>query len=583
MNAMRASTQLVLTVAVALTAVVPAAYAQQSWPPADPLRGVVWTPPAGIADATADLAEMYAIGVTAVRVPGPARGPILTMADSLGVAVFQDLDVANVPAARLEQREDRLSARLEELLDQSVGHASAAFFGLGEGVDTSDPRACPILARLTATVKRRLPFARTYYVTHFVEDDACGGSVDFRLADRFVSTDMVDALRSGVGAGVFFRSDAGQQNAALRDAGAPDAGALDVGVLGVGALGLARHPDAGTGLVRRFTAESQARYLENALDVLLGDEVQDLAAVFVYRWRDGPSLAPASAIVRDRFGLVDSLGGATPAFRVVRGFYLGTERAFAFPYGEPKTPDSSWYVLLLWATIGVIAIAYATGPTFRQVAARYFGAHGFYREAVIEGRDVLPFVNLLLLLSASVMLGIGVAAVTGTFVRTHTAAVLMSWIPSGTRPVAAVLVESPWLLILFVACLHALWYTIWTSALSLASRAGNVTLPAQILMLIVWPLWPMLILGMIGSIIPGTAAHPRSTIVQVFVLGVVVTYLVASIRTVIDYQKVARVPWYVAAPLGLLSPLGIVLVLRAGIALSFAPELTFLRHLLLRQ
>jgi hypothetical protein len=516
---------------------------------------MVWIVPGEQGEAVADLLAMNAIGVEAVRTPPIESTDLLILADSLGIQVFQDVGPVYAPAGRLMEDLTNLERAVSEVAARSAAFPAATHIGLGEGVDTSDPRTCEALARLSEAVRLRAPRIRTYYVSHFLEDDRCANSVDLRLADAFLSARLVADLDGGVSAD-------------------------DFNGVGVGALRRGRQPDApGGGLSQPGSAQSQARYLETALARLLPERATRRPAVFVYQWRDG---FPES-VVDDHFGLTESTGVGLPAYQVVRGFYTGDETIFAFPTGKPADDRTTWPVLLCWFIIAGLAAAYAGSPQFRQVALRYFVAHGFYREAVVEGRDVLPFVNVLLLAAVSLMIGLALTMVCLAVTRTHTAIVLSSWAPNVARSFASALVERPWLLVLFVGCLHALGYTLWTSVLSVVSRAGRMLLPAQTLMLTIWPLWPFILWGVIASTIPALPDGARLRISAGVAVTIAVTYAVSSARTLVDYHVVSKVPWYVTLSVGLLSPIGLLVLGSFGALIRFGPEMTYFWHLLARQ
>lgn len=498
---------------------------------------------------------MRAIGVNAVRTGPIADAELLVLADSLGFQVFQDVGPTYMPARRIHEIMTDLERTVSDVAQRSASYPVATYIGLGEGLDTSDPRTCAALARLSEAARLRAPGIRTYYVTHFLEDDRCADAVDLRIADAFLSARLVEALDSGEGVEEFDG-------------------------IGVGALGRGRDPDAaGGGLSDPASAQSQARYLETALGHLLKEDSTRRPAVFVYAWRDGPR----ESILDEEFALFTANGASPPAYQVVRGFYTGDETVFAFPSGKAPREHTTWASILCWLIIAGIAAAYAASPQLRQVALRYFAAHGFYREAVVEGRDVLPLINVLLLASLSLMIGLATALVCLIVVHTHTAHVLSAWMPDFVRAFVAGLVERPWLLVLFIACLHAFWYTFWTSGLSLGSRAGRVLLPAQTLMLTIWPQWPFILWGVLASTMPGSHVAGRIRIAVLVIVLVVATYASSSARTLADYHVAARVPWYVTLSLVPFSPVGLIVLGVLAAWVSYGPEATYFVHLILRQ
>ncbi|MEM6327731.1 MAG: hypothetical protein AAF791_11495, partial [Bacteroidota bacterium] len=100
------------------------------------LAGVVWGAPETDAEAIADLAQMRRAGVRAVRT-GLVTEAVLGAADRLGIAVVQELPIADVPASRLAVLLPMADSLLSLALDRASRHASARVFILARGVDTS--------------------------------------------------------------------------------------------------------------------------------------------------------------------------------------------------------------------------------------------------------------------------------------------------------------------------------------------------------------------------------------------------------------------------------------------------------------
>lgn len=517
-----------------------------------PLRGVYWAAPSELESAVSDLYRMAGTGVEAIRAPAITGSALLVVADSLGLVLFQDIGLRNEPARRLLQNQTDIERTVNELAVRQRAFRSAAYYGLGVGLDTSDPRTCGVLRRLTDIVHAASPTARTYYVTHFLDDDRCRESVDLVMSDAFLSPHLVAAVARG--------------------------DAATFSGTGVGALRKGVVTGARTGLAVGGSREAQARFLEQSLGVLLRQSRAQVPVVFVYEWRDGRR----ESIVSDAFGLMNAFGVERPAFDVVRGFYTGEQTVFAFASGVPSGDRTTWFAILCWGIIAVIASAWAASPTFRQMTARYYFGHGFYREAVVEGRDVLPVVNIVLLATISFMAGVVIGVGVLSVARTHTAYVLADWLPNPARALLAVLVDRPLLLVCLVACVQAFWCTVWTSLLSLVSRAGKTLLPAQTLILTIWPLWPFVIVGLVAAVAPSIDGSGRLRFAVVLLVGGLLIWVASSIRTMIDFRATAHAQISLTLLLALLSPAGVLLMGLAAWMTRAWPELVFVAHLLTR-
>lgn len=538
--------------------------------PAPPLKGVVWTPPADLEEAAADLRAMEAAGVEAVRTGVVRRERLLTLADTLGLALWQDLPAAQLSAAELRDTLGAMTRVLGEALRRAEGHPSARHFGLARGSDLSGPGACAYVRRLAEEVARRGPAgSRAYYATPFASADPCAPSVDVVLLETL----------GRLGGG----------GARLRRWRAARADTLQTGV-GLAALGTFVDEGAGRGLRAPHTPEAQARYLETHLSALLDTtaEAEGLrpAALFVYRWRDrradAPALATADLHAQHRYGLHAADGTPRPALRVVQGFYTGAQTAFAFPAGTAAPESVPWAVLLAWSVALLIGGLYAAAPRFRRLTGRYFRARGFYREAVREGRDALAGTVGVLLGAVSLSAGMLVAALLVAAQRTGPLVWLVSGLAAPARAQALALLERPWLIVLLAGALYAAALLLWTLVLSLVSRRYLFLQTDQVLLITAGPRWPLLVL-MAGAVVVLTLPPPWAVPVALALVaawGLVA--LAATARALYDYAALTRVPGWLAAALALASPavvLGLVALFKA---LEAPSDVVFLWHLATR-
>ena len=512
--------------------------------PADSTRrGIVWAPPAS-SDAALDALQRIAqTGADAVRLLHPPADTILSRADTLGLALFVDLPVAHVPASALADSLRAAEQTLNRLHRQTNRHESLQAVGLAHHTDTTIPAACDILAEWSEQVHAASTLD-TYYVTPFAPSaDRCANATDRVLID-------LRGRRAPL--------------AQWRDWEAAHPGT------GIGALGMWTRPDAAPGLRVPHSPEQQARYLERTLT-----HQSTPSIVFVDRWQDAASpLLPSR-----RYGLHAATGQPRPAARVVRGLYSGTQQVFAFPNGNAPANTPYGLLLLSWMLVAVLGGLYAGRPFVRLTLSRYFRAHGFYRDAIREGRDLEVGATSVFLSIVTVALGImGVCATRSAADAPLTETVLAA-VPEGLRGLLAFGVEQPEAAgLLFGGAV--LWFLLlWTTALVVtARRAGSFSL-SQGLMLITWPCWlvvPALPLALIATIEPPVPL-PVLSAVLLLASGGAVAYF--TVRVLLDYQAVTGLSWGLVAPLAALSPPVLGLGIAGALVLLYDVPLRFLWHL----
>ncbi len=560
---------LVLTVAASAVDASATAQADSSAPQNTmrdhPVRGVVWDVPDVKVHAEADLAEMHRIGVEAVRVAVIRDDDLLVHADTLGLMLYVDLPVSHVPSRRLNDTLAYASAVLDTVLGLARLHPSIRHIGLASFVDSSDSTACAYFQDLATQVRRHgPPGMQVYYVTRFVESDRCAGVVDFVLADVRDVKDPIRPLRQ------WTVSAEGRSSR-----------------LGLGALGKWVRADTLSGLRVPSSPEAQARYFEHHLPVLLSDTLSvSLPAVFVFRWRDVQRTAPSTA--RDlespyvqRYGLSTVQNIRRPAYEVIEGIYTGSRQTFAFSIGHHAPDGAPWTTLFGWGVIVLLGTFYALSPRFRHMVPRYFTAHFFYRDAVREGRDVLFGASTVLLISLGAAFGVTAAVLVGVLRETAPFVVAVWWLPTAFQGVVLTLLAQPWVLVILAGCTYALGIILWTIVLSLISQRRYPIAPGQALMLAVWPRWPLLVV-MMGAIVVATSDVASSTVAFALAGSWIVVSAVATVRTVIDFVLVTRVPPPLAVPSLILYPGVVVAVGMALLLFQYEPELRYLWHLATR-
>jgi hypothetical protein len=524
----------------------------ESPPPDSSVYGVVWTPPEANGPALRQLAQIDALGATAVRLTRlPPTGRLVSRADSLEIALFVDLPVSYVSTASLDDSLRATRPELEKLRRWADQYEALRAIGLAHGANTTRPATCSVLETWTDRLHRWDSPPRTYYVTPFaVEADRCAHAVDRVLLDTRGRRAPMERL------------------GAWRASGA---------AIGVGALGAWVRPAADRGLRVPHSPERQARHLERALGTLL-DSTRASPPIFVYRWQD----RSGSPLPTRRYGIRVHDDSSRPAARVVEGFYRGSQRVFAFPDGRAPSRTPLGPLLLAWTIIALLGGLYARNPFVRQTVVRYFAAPGFYRDAVRTGREVRPSENLLLLGVVGGAIGIigtlvarmaAPPAATGFVVEALPPAVATPLASGLSHPAGAGAVVGS----LAVGLLAG-----WALLLVGVARSEGPFTVAQGLMLVTWPCWPA-VLGMLIALV--AAIDPPfspALLGAILVGGGLATSLAATARVLRDFWRVSGVdtPWMVL--LSLLNPLVVGTAFLVVVGLEYDLPLQLLWHLLTR-
>jgi len=529
------------------TAQIPAAATSDG-----PTSGVVWTPPRDPRTGLATLNRMARFGVTAVRLTRPVfDGAFLARADSLGLSLYMDVPVGNAGDAASALRDTVSAVRAAASRHPSIRAIGAAPRVPGR---TAVCAALDTLSQQIADGSR----LRSYYVTPLGPgSDPCAGDASLLLPD-------VRHVRNPVG-----RWEAWREAASVP--------------VGLGALGVWMRPGMGRGLQQPHSPEWQARRLEIQLSRFLDASLPTPPVVFVYHWQDLPASSETPGLPTRSYGLIAPDGSVRPAGRVVRGFYSGRQEVFAFPRGQSPTDGWSGLVVLGWIVLGSIAAVFAQAPLARRTAARYFSAHGFYRDAVREGRETLPRLQPVLLLCVAVSIGIvGAAAARGIDVLPETVGVLERLPERAAAALDLALAHPSWVGLagggLGLAVLVG-----WALVLALAAREWEYLRIDQALMIVTWPCWPVIPLMVAGLVAVSQPPGGATGILLPVCIAAVAVSILIVVRVLRDFAAVTGVPVGIAGLLTLLSPPALaaaaVLLLGWRAGLSFSTLWSLLPHL----
>lgn len=530
-----------------------------------PAKGVVWQLPEDVDDAGRQLADIRNAGARAVRMDLTRSGAlvppaeILRLTDTMQINVYLDLPIAFLPGRRLLDTLAYASATLDTVLGVARAHPSLRHVGLSRFSDTSDSTACAYYERLVQAARERTPAGmRFYYTTRFAETDVCSSQVDFVLLDLSGRYDPLDAVRS------------------WDDADDPSP-------VGIGALGTWVRRDGRQGLRVPHSPEHQARYLERHLSILFSRSFAiPLEAVFVFRWQDRQWTDRVAARDLDspflqRYGLHTTEGTPRPAREVVAGMFTGRQQVFAFPEGEDTVNEAPWTTLLGWGVVLLLGIFYATSPRFRHMIPRYFQAHVFFRESVREGRDVLFGTSAVLLTALGISTGLVFSVATSTLQGSDAFTIAFSWLAEPTQESVVAMLANPIIVALAAACIYVLALLIWTLMLALITRTRFPLAPSQVLMLVVWTRWPILLL-LLAAMVVGITPNMEPTSVTLLVGVWLAIELLSAGRTLFDLVGVSRISSTLVIPGFLLHPVVLFLAAIVLSALAYQPEVTFLWH-----
>ncbi len=531
-----------------------------------PLKGMVWTVPPDLDLAEAELLAMHRMGVEAVRTDLIHHEQLLTLADTLGMQVFQELALDALSGPALLDTVDYARRVLALAISRARNHPSARHFGLARRSDTSDPRACTFFEQLAEQV-HRLPNSQVYYLGAFIEADQCARSVDFVLLDALDAADPALLIHR------------------WRAAHAPA-----VPPVGIGALGTWVRNQSGSGLRAPRSPEAQARYLETHLGALLDASALPSQAVFIYRRRDVrlPTPSPAHDLSRpyhQSFGLYTFDGTQRPSSAVVEGFYTGTQTVFAFPAGTASPQMVPWSMLFGWLVFILLGGCYAFSPRFRYTVPRYFLAHGFYRESIREGREVLLGSSFVLLMTIALCIGVLGSFFLETVRQEAAFRFLFDLLPEPVQIVGVALLAQPWMLVLLLGSFSALGMALWTSLLSFASRRRQPLIPGQALMLVLWARWPCPLLMAGAMVVPTLPAAQATPFMLMLAAGWFLTTIWAILRTLRDYAAITSCPGSLVVAMAFINPLPALLLVALFLGLvtfNTGPTLSFFWHLATR-
>ena len=516
-----------------------------------PGKGVAWEIPGDYQEAAQDLLEMKLMGVNMIRTGNLFDAGLLSMADSLGIVFYRELPFFGLNAKSLADSLSVADSLVNLLLEAGKGHRSAGPIGLARNSDTSSAGACEGLKRVRDKI--RAAGGQAYYVTSFIETDACSSNVDFVL---------LDAL------------DIEQPHTLLerwRSSHETPAGFARIGTSVIAGR------EAGT--LIEGSPQFQARFLEN---VFAGLKDTGVPLVFVHRWKDEIfSQQQIPDPYGRNYGLYNRAKDPRPALYVMRGVYLGVQETFVFERGNPPLRPLHWFALVGWLLLSMMAVIYTGSPRFRSTIPRYFFAHGFYRNAVREAREVLPITSTAILTITGLSIGLIATHVITSVRDTKLVLHMFAMMDSTMRSSLTLVLDAPFVLAILMGSGALISMALWMGLWIMASGRRSPLYPSQALMLAVWPRWQVLFILPIAMTFESVGNVPLWAVMLLGGTWIGCAYW-ATIRTAFDLYKVARIGPGVALLIWVFNPLILGSLIFTGWALFHLDQITFLWHLAIR-
>jgi hypothetical protein len=514
-------------------------------------KGVVWEIPEDYQEAAQDLLEMKLMGVNAVRTGLLFDSGLLSIADSLGLVIYRELPFFGLSGRSISDSLAVSDSLVGLLLDSGRGHPSAGPIGLVRNSDTSTPVACQALKDRSSTI--HAAGARSYYVTQFIESDACSASVDFVLLDALDNERPDEVLARWSEA--------------------------HPGPAGLARIGTSVVPGSPTGSLIKGSPQYQARFLENVFGRL---STAAPTRVFIHRWKDETkNIAQLPDPYGRKYGLYNRAKDPRPALYVTRGVYLGIQDTFVFEKGELVERPLHWFTLTGWILLTMMAVIYAGSPRFRSIIPRYFFAHGFYRNAVREAREVLPLTSTAILTITGLSIGLIATHVITALRETALVHHLFSLMDSGMRTSLSLVLDAPFVLAILMGSGALLSMAMWMALWITASGRRSPLYPSQALMLAVWPRWQVLLILPVAMTFESVSGVPQWAIIALALTWIGCAYW-ATIRTAFDLFRVARIAPGTAILIWAFNPLILGTMAAFTWALFNLDEAAFMWHLATR-
>ena len=298
-----------------------------------PLRGVTWgedSPDHGSAltyeQMEKDIALIKNLGANAVQFAfHPPHPYLLDLCDQYGLLAFEEIPLYETPSDIFSTENYRTLAvnYAKEMVRRDRNHPSLIAWGFGDGFESIDPRAKPLLDELESA-ERSMDSRLTYYISLSLDDVQNSRVVDI-AGVRLSNADI-----KGFAASL--------QKWKLSH---PDQPVI------VGRYGKAVETGNRNGYSDPMSQEAQARYLFQRYDAI---KEAGVAGSFLWSfedWRGDRPLLTVQSVTPDLYtqGMVEFNREKKVSYDVVRSMFLG-EKIAALPVGTHSVSSPVSYVLL---------------------------------------------------------------------------------------------------------------------------------------------------------------------------------------------------------------------------------------------
>ncbi len=357
------------------------------------LRGTVWHEDAPQEGASLtyeqmekDISLMKTLGANAVRFAyHPPHPYVLSLCDRYGLLALVEIPAVGVPGAILDQ--DHFTSMAEavttEMIERDQHRPSIVAWGIGDNLDSSDPRTCGYVEKIVEVAKK-LDKRPIYYGSLVFLNDRCSGKVD--IAAVKLSVEGANSLKNVLRT---WKTDHSDQPVVLLGYG------KDV------------EPENRNGWSDPMSQEAQAEYFKKAYAIIKDAKI---AGSFIDGFADWRSDRPLMSVgVGDRYvypqGLLSYAREKRSSFDMVKLLYNG-EKLTALPIGRYRATFPFAHIAWGFAIIFVVAYLYHYNRRFNETFKRALvRSYNFYADL----RDVHTVsIPQTLILAAAVAATMGV-------------------------------------------------------------------------------------------------------------------------------------------------------------------------------
>jgi hypothetical protein len=321
------------------------------------LRGTVWHEDAPQEGASLtyeqmekDISLMKTLGANAVRFANhPPHPYVLSLCDRYGLLALVEIPALGVPGEILDQEHFMAlaDAAITEMIERDRFRPSVIAWGIGDNLDSSDPRTCNYVEKMIAVVKK-LDDRPVYYGSLVFADDRCSGKTD------------IAAVKLSAGAGNSLKN--------MLRTWKSDHADQPVVLLG---YGKDLEPDNRNGWSDPMSQEAQAEFFRKAFALIKDAK---FAGSFIDAFADWRGDRPLMSIgTGDGYvypvGLLSYAREKRASFDMVKLLYNG-EKTNALPIGRYRATFPFAHIAWGFVIIFVVAYLYHYNRRFNETFRR---------------------------------------------------------------------------------------------------------------------------------------------------------------------------------------------------------------------